>query len=180
MAVGVIISSASADLTGFLWQGGVATDELGAPILNGTATAYSILDVDLSSFVVNNGGNLEISIFDIVAAYSVDSLGVAPAFLGGAYSTLAINGDGSVAGSTANLLIHNGTGAIQQGDYIGLGGSGVIVDLQPGGVGAPGLTQSFVGGDVQTNIQVVPEPATIGLMGVAGLGLFLARKKAHR
>jgi hypothetical protein len=28
--------------------------------------------------------------------------------------------------------------------------------------------------------QVVPEPATIGLMGVAGLGMFLARKKTRR
>lgn len=26
---------------------------------------------------------------------------------------------------------------------------------------------------------VIPEPATVGLMGIAGLGMFLARKKAH-
>ena len=30
------------------------------------------------------------------------------------------------------------------------------------------------------NMQVVPEPATLGLMGVAGLGMFLARRKARR
>jgi len=28
--------------------------------------------------------------------------------------------------------------------------------------------------------QVIPEPATIGLMGIAGLGMFLARRKARR
>jgi hypothetical protein len=29
-------------------------------------------------------------------------------------------------------------------------------------------------------LQVIPEPATIGLMGIAGLGMFLARRKVRR
>ena len=36
------------------------------------------------------------------------------------------------------------------------------------------------GGAVSVNLQVVPEPATLGMMAVAGLGMFLARKKARR
>ncbi len=32
----------------------------------------------------------------------------------------------------------------------------------------------------QNATTVIPEPATLGLMGVAGLGMFLARKKARR
>jgi hypothetical protein len=51
-------------------------------------------------------------------------------------------------------------------------------------VGAPPLpTEEYdlgQGGAVFVNQQVIPEPATIGLMGVAGLGLFLARRKARR
>ena len=40
---------------------------------------------------------------------------------------------------------------------------------------------SSAGGFGQTvNSYVVPEPATFGLMGVAGLGMFLARKKSRR
>ena len=31
-----------------------------------------------------------------------------------------------------------------------------------------------------TNVEAIPEPATLGLMGIAGLGMFLARKKARR
>ena len=34
--------------------------------------------------------------------------------------------------------------------------------------------------DAATTVTIIPEPATLGLMGVAGLGMFLARKKARR
>ncbi len=36
-----------------------------------------------------------------------------------------------------------------------------------------------VSADGSVTVNVIPEPATIGLMGIAGLGLFLARKKAR-
>jgi len=39
--------------------------------------------------------------------------------------------------------------------------------------GAPAFVDS-------NGTQVVPEPATLGLMGIAGLGMFLARRKARR
>ncbi len=34
--------------------------------------------------------------------------------------------------------------------------------------------------DGSVQVQVIPEPGTLGLMGIAGLGMFLARKKARR
>lgn len=39
-------------------------------------------------------------------------------------------------------------------------------------------TNGLLGGDIDAQgYQIVPEPATIGLMGIAGLGMFLARRK---
>ncbi|VGO16120.1 hypothetical protein PDESU_04710 [Pontiella desulfatans] len=36
------------------------------------------------------------------------------------------------------------------------------------------------GGTATGAVTVIPEPATIGLMGIAGIGMFLARRKARR
>lgn len=42
-------------------------------------------------------------------------------------------------------------------------------------------TNDLIGGQqINNGVQVIPEPATIGLMGIAGLGMFLARRKARR
>ena len=57
---------------------------------------------------------------------------------------------------------------------------GPLVDLQPDTGLPPASTQLLNGGGIQSNIEVVPEPATLGLMGVAGLGMFLARRKSRR
>lgn len=50
-----------------------------------------------------------------------------------------------------------------------------IRDLDNAGAG--GFAGLQPNGDVY---QVIPEPATIGLMGIAGLGMFLARRKTRR
>ena len=53
--------------------------------------------------------------------------------------------------------------------------------VQSGPLGPPAESYDLGLGDaVSVNQQVIPEPATIGLMGIAGLGMFLARKKARR
>ena len=48
-------------------------------------------------------------------------------------------------------------------------------DFSVGTIQAGTFDASEMGG-----LTVIPEPATFGLMGIAGLGLFLARKKARR
>jgi hypothetical protein len=181
LAVGAMVASASADLTSFNWVGGKVYDQTGTAFASGTGvvTAQTSL-FDLSGFVFDNGGQLQINIADIPSMYAIADLAVAGAFAGGKYSTSFAEGDATVAGQTAYLVVKNGLGAIEMGDYIGLSASSYeIVDLQPGS--DPAATpQNFSGGDVTTNIEVVPEPATIGLMGIAGLGMFLARKKSRR
>ena len=54
--------------------------------------------------------------------------------------------------------------------------AGPLADLDDGVPPAPGSTDvTFGSTDAQWT--VVPEPATIGLMGIAGVGLFAARRK---
>lgn len=50
----------------------------------------------------------------------------------------------------------------------------------PLGPGDSDVAQSNFSFSGKSWSQVVPEPATIGLMGVAGLGMFLARRKTRR
>jgi hypothetical protein len=45
--------------------------------------------------------------------------------------------------------------------------TGTILDIKGAATGA------------STNIEAIPEPATLGLMGIAGIGLYLARRKAR-
>ena len=42
------------------------------------------------------------------------------------------------------------------------------------------LVPAGLGGSQEATGVVIPEPATIGLMGIAGLGMFLARRKSQR
>ena len=180
LAVGAIVASASADLTGWAFNGPTLTDNGGALFAVGSeVTAHTKLNLDLTPFVFDNAGQLQIDIANIGAIQTFVDIGIAPPFAGGTYSSANAASDGSIAGATAYLVVKDGLGAIAVGDFIGLGGSGVLEDLLPGT--DPALpAQNFDGGAVTTNIEVIPEPATLGMMAVAGLGLFLARKKARR
>jgi len=177
IAAGAVAVAASADVTAWNWTGGTITPELaaGSVISSGAIT----VNIDHSPYVVDNGGQLQIDIADIQGVIGVSDLAIAPAFLGGVYSSGQVDSDGSAVGQAWLVIDANG-GGVQIGDFIGFGGSATINDLQPNPGDPIGTPQTFAGGSVDTNVQVIPEPATIGMMGIAGLGMFLARRKARR
>lgn len=178
MVAGAVAGVASADITAWNWTGGVVSPTLPAGTIAGGAITVNI---DHSPFVFDDGGQLKINIADIQGVIGVANFTVAPLVpFGGTYSTTQVDSDGSAVGNAWLVLDANG-GGIEVGDFIGFGNSAVINDLRPGGPGNPtGTPQTFAGGNVTTNVQVIPEPATIGLMGIAGLGMFLARRKTRR
>ena len=81
-------------------------------------------------------------------------------------------------------------GRIFSTDVVGEGASyfiaevGTMSDLDSsGGGGTPPLANDYNLNPDALGVaagMVIPEPATFGLMGIAGLGMFLARKKARR
>lgn len=176
LAVAAVVMSASADLTGFYFTGGKAYDNTDTAFTMGADLSMQVfLNVDLSAYVVEN----EINISDIPAAFTELAVAIGPVVAGGKYSTGQYAGDGSIAGSTAYGVLKIGSGAIEVGDWIAISSGFTVNELDPGGA-PPAATQNFAAGDLTTNVQVIPEPATLGLMGVAGLGMFLARRKARR
>ncbi|MDF7825020.1 PEP-CTERM sorting domain-containing protein, partial [Pontiellaceae bacterium B12227] len=70
-------------------------------------------------------------------------------------------------------------GGIAEGDLIGLYVFN-IVDQAAAGSPAPATPQNVAIPSLDANVTVIPEPATLGLLGIAGLGMFLARRKARR
>lgn len=76
----------------------------------------------------------------------------------------------------------NGNGVVEAGDNFYTGHVQVMTDLV---VGSPPPTPESYNlgegllGQAAAGV-VIPEPATIGLMGLAGLGMFLARRKVRR
>ena len=181
LVVGSLVASVSADLTEFRFKGGeaqdqgVAFDSWSLVILQGNNTSVSGLlaytPETLQSMGLPNAGALETA-----------KLPFNPT---GTLTTEFITGDASLVGDVFGILV-NRTGVtdiaqIVAGDWIGWTIDFGVIDLQPGGAGTPiGTAQDFSTGVVNADTQVVPEPATFGLMGVAALGLFLARKKARR
>ncbi|MDZ8117920.1 PEP-CTERM sorting domain-containing protein [Pontiella agarivorans] len=103
---------------------------------------------------------------------------------GGDYSDWAATISGIVQYSYVSDAYFRVSG-IEDGDWV-YEGSAAFADID---TSDPKATPEFVffdeggaGGaaDGSVTVQVIPEPATIGLMGIAGLGMFLARRKARR
>jgi len=182
IAVAALAVSASADLTGFDMAGGVAYDSTGTAFASNAANVYTLLNKDLGASV--SGDTIDISFIKGVGASDIFSsigLAVAPARFGGTYSFSA-QGTGAAAGSTAYFVVTTAASwdSIAVGDYIGIiTESFTLNDLQLDPAAPPLTSQQFTGSNVTANVQVIPEPATVGLLGVAGLGLFLARRKAR-
>jgi hypothetical protein len=181
LAVGALVASASADLTGFQWGGGAADNvPSGANVLSlaDGASFYSVLSVGTTTDYV-------ISLADLSAfvADSVNSKDVLLAFQGGTWGIQdAVVGTGSWAGFTPACVVSDvsALSELALGDVFDLATAvTALVELQSDPALPANSQQSLVPSDLST-VQVVPEPATVGLMGIAGLAMFLARKKSRR
>ena len=177
----------------FNWSGDGLFDEnntqVGGPSALEPVPGYTALTLfsDLNGLVTSN----EIQLSDILSASfhpttsSIDiaSLTSGPPPLQGNYLTEAFFDDTTptsttpgvpgYVGQTAYLLVHQGNGSIQVGDFIGLSSSGTtILDREL-------LTpQEIDGGTIVTNIEVIPEPSTFLflVLAFATLGIFGGRR----
>jgi hypothetical protein len=173
MAVAVVAVSATADLAYFQFSATALTDQ-GASLSWGPITDGAVVQlVDLSSFVSDG----KIDIANIPTAWSIGDIGVTP--FGGSSDTFSER-DASLIGQTAYLVFDANGGGIEVGDFIALSAGFEITDMAAASDPAPSNPQTMSVGALDATIEVIPEPATFGLMGVAGLGMFLARRKARR
>jgi|GEM_PF-1782504 len=180
--------SARSDLTSFAWEGDSLQDENSVQVAAGNPVLdYVGLTIfnDLNLSVIGN----EIDISSILASTfhsftsPLEVVGAAPPPIAGDYFSDLFTGDGSYAGETAYLLIHQGNGIIQIGDFIGISSVGfAVLELDPDGPGGnpPGIQQTFDGGLIITNVQVIPEPTTIAILIMAILGICGFRKHIRK
>jgi hypothetical protein len=187
MAVGALVVTASADLTKFQWVTGTSVvDNNGISLATGDAYVLSLLDSDSTPDILSYISGGQISLVDLQSFSEVGSSLITVAAVGpvaGKWTSQAVTGTGTWVGQYAYAIIANAPtiNDIAVGDYIGVSQiGGPLNELQPDPNLPPSAQQQFNGGAVAVNVQVIPEPATLGLMGVAGLGLFLARKKNRR
>lgn len=186
IAVGALLASASADITSFQWSGGTLNNASNVKIAYGAGTVLTVLDTDSNADILSYISGNQINIADLQLFTAINVQGHSGAPVGPNFNTGYITqNDASRVGLYAWAIATDGVFAdinsITVGTMIGITSvGGAIIDQQPGGAGPIGTGQSFNPGVVTTNIEVIPEPATIGLMGVAGLGMFLARRKARR
>jgi hypothetical protein len=180
IAVTAVAAVATADLAFFQFKG--SSLDLGAA----PATYANAAVVVLGDQTLAVSGN-ELDIANLIPTWLSGSLTVKPAFAGGGYASTApfaerpFMGGVDFADTLATLIYDPNGGGIQVGDLIGLYTFN-IKDMAAVGVPAPALPQDVVIPNLVagTTVTVIPEPATLGLMGIAGLGMFLARKKARR
>lgn len=171
--VAVAVSGvAVADLAFFQFQATSAAVN-GTPLGFGPQGVSQVQLVDLSASVSGN----QINIGDITDAWLTGGFGVTP--IAGQSDAFSERPSANL-GQTAYLLWDPNGGAVEVGDFIALSSGFVISDMAAVGDPAPQNPEIFSVGALDANIEVIPEPATIGLMGIAGLGLFLARRKARR
>jgi hypothetical protein len=184
-AISFAFMSVACGDTLFSWFGADLLDETGTPVPQNGPTpvnydAITYLNTDLSPFVDNINNTIDISNIPAVF-FTIQDMFVAndgpPSFNKEYTSNSFLDNGGSGIGDTAYLVVKKGSGSIQVGDWIGLGGNAVITD-QGSPPSAPG--QQIDGGIVTTNIQVIPEPSTFFLIGIAGLGLYVTRRFARK
>ena len=168
--------SVSADMVSFRWTGGLVSDGIvnAEPVL-------TFLDGNASGLIMDKVVDGKIDISELVL------------FVGTEYATMpaVVAPFGPAKGQWGTAYMED-LAAIDQNAYAVVGAFEAVVgstfmvsemalvkNLFPAGQATPDLPQDFDPG-AMTSVEVVPEPATFGLMGIAGLGMFLARRKARR
>lgn len=179
MAAAVAVAAvATADMAFFEFTGDLV-DEGSAPATYQDAAVVVLGD---QTAAVSGG---EINILDIFATWQSGNLVVKPAFAGGGYASESafaerpFMGGDDFSPTLATLIYDPNGGGIAAGDMVGLYTFN-IEDQAAAGTPAPALAQQVEITSLVADTTVIPEPATIGLMGIAGLGMFLARRKARR
>jgi hypothetical protein len=192
VVMGAVAISATADITGFIFkQNAAVTDELGASygegIIGNIFTFRTSDGSELLGLVTpdsNANGYNEIDILDLQALVAAGSSTLTRTAKSGYTQDVQTDGDASTIGMNAIGLFSADFASLATagvGDFIGFTAvAGPLVDLQPNLALPPNAAQILAGGAIQTNIEIIPEPATLGLMGIAGLGMFLARRKTRR
>lgn len=153
---------------------GLVVDEIGqsvtmqvvsgnSGIVAGGALAYEV-NLNLLGNVLNTGG---------AQTYVIDTLGAFQGYASGKQVVL----DWQAYDADAWIVV-TGTGTSEA--YVANVGS-LITDRAFDDKALPeGINFDNNAAGASANAVVIPEPATFGLMGIAGLGMFLARKKARR
>lgn len=131
-----------------------------------------------------NGDTGAITQFDKLGAPAGD--GIADDILL-SFSTTLLSGKAGVSygtsiptGDWASLLGESVYTVIFKGGSIAASSQAVVVDPLTTALPASDPGDYVLGSVGGSYVPVIPEPATFGLMGVAGLGLFLARRKSRR
>ena len=179
VAVCAVAGSACADLAQFYWKTSTKTDGVVSGDVVNTFIGSSLYD---SLQLLTSGNEILLSDYNafVLSAFDSQSAIIGTGPNAGKWNTTILEGSGAdVIGQMAFAVVDDGV--VEIGDTIkfySLVGS--ISDLQPGGSGTTVSPTQVLDPGSFTSVQVIPEPATIGMMGVAGLGLFLARKKNRR
>jgi hypothetical protein len=168
IAVVAVAGSAMAGLTDFNWSGGANNGDATAGDI---VTTYGGADVAVLE-AAKLSGLLDPA--DLGAAFDAQTVVIAPFFAGGTWGTLSISDSTSDRVGSSVIAILDDDGVFAPGETIIIASSaGPLLELD---TVPQGLPQEFNPG-ATVAVNIVPEPATIGLMGIAGLGMFVARRR---
>ena len=190
MAVTGLVVGAHADITQFNWVGSLE-DASGVEPAAFATTAFTYTSADtVRDLLLDGAGDLDIA--NLVSSVGNDllwgdtSVDILPIFLGGGFLAGVVDTE-VIADRYAYAFIFDGVftdiSEVTKGTKFGLIDVSAAYKINNlGATPAPSDIQEFDAGLVKMTgtVVAIPEPATLGLMGIAGLGMFLARKKARR
>lgn len=174
-------------------EGGIVDDVVGtkilATVIDGNGDGIDYQNGNQVVYNPNTGAMNLLGNDTLIGEFSL-TIDAAGTFQNEGFGLISIVGGAGIANTADAYIVVNGT---QLGDWAWVGQQGVdfnvFEDKIFGATPPTPQTVSFAGtadgstsnaiADGSIAVAVIPEPATFGLMGIAGLGLFLARKKAR-